>query len=1051
MDLYKCITSLIFWWTIYKVSAHNFQCNSSDSCLCTTTRDHYEYQCPLEESQIVVKVYLQDKVDVQCITDHLNWIDQELPQLNIGDVEIFTFRKCPIPHNISNFMNNFGVNKVKVLKFDYTRFMQNLSPNLFSDLSYLETLRLSANEIENIDENAFRYLTDLTEIDLRSNSLKLTSNLFKFTKKLAILDLAMNNLESIPETLFHNLDKLQILDLCANNFKTINGSIFRDLISLKTLELSHCHLQYLPDDVFYSLKNLRAINLGMNELKTVPENLFAKNDRLQLIKMKSNSLLSNLPDYLFSNLTNLKTVELFECKLSILPENLFFGSVHIENISLRHNELTTLPEHVFRDLTELENLDLSENQLQTLPENVFLSLSNLKTLNLANNKLIQITSKLFFRLIRLETINLSHNQLISIHKYSFQRLVKLKEIILSHNYLALTENFTNVSPFNGNLELEKADFSHNNITCISEDWMFSKVHLRELDFSYNQIDYLNFNYLVTVSQSLQINLSHNRINVVNFTHAETLARSQGNPVVYSSNAANTVVLLDENPINCDCNIYDFVRYFTRDIDPMVPTLVTIKADNLTCKSPSDLNEFLVKDVKLKMLTCGLQQLEKNATCPLNCVCLIRPWDKAFIVDCNSGNLTTAPELISPKSSIFNHTEVYLGNNNITSGPIANMGYENVTVLDLSSNNIGKFQWVPPKLKSLILEHNNLTFLNYEVLEMLNRSMLKYIALGGNPWDCDCRTANFSEFLVTHLPQQQIDVKNIKCRHTGELLVQLDMNELCENYRLLAVTLSVSVALLALLVAAVTIFYYRYELEIKVWLYVHNMLLWWVSEEEIDKDKLYDAFISYSHQDEDFLMNELLPVLEQGPKPYKLCIHIRDWIAGEFIPTQIVNSVEKSRRTIVILSPSFLQSCWGKMEFCAAHTKSVADGRRRVILIVYGDVDLDKDLDDELKAYIKTNTYVKWGDPWFWDKLRYALPHSKIKVGRKSQNIMINMNDKLDQLNNIPSTPNSGSTPPALNMEPPLLLKDHPLSFRSNEILTPPAEAGLKPLLIMAKK
>lgn len=1036
--------------TICIISAQNFQCNSSDTCLCTTIRTSYEYQCPLEEAEIVLKVQPQYLVAVQCIIDKLNWIDSKLPQLNLGYIESFTFRNCPIPDSVSTFMDSIGVYKVKSLKADFMKYLKHLKASFFSGLSYLESLTLSNNEIEVIDENVFMGLSNLTEIDLGFNSMRLTPNLFKYTEKLTIIDLSMNNLDSIPDTLFHNLKNLQILFLWSNNFTTINGSIFRDLTSLKTLELSHCHIKYLPYDAFYSLKGLTAINLGMNELETIPANTFAKSTLLETIKMENNPNLQDLPDYLFVNLKNLKNAALHGCKLNFLPENLFAGCTSLENISLGHNELKTLPEKIFKDLSKLENLDLSGNDIQNLPEKVFHSLENLKRLNFANNKLTTIVSKLFFGLLSLETINLSNNQLVSIQRFSFQRLTILKEIDLSHNYLALNENFTNASPFNDNLQLETVDLSYNNITCISDDWVISKVHLRELDFSHNQIDSINFGYLITVSPRLQINLSNNWIKVVNFTYSETLARSQGHFNAYSADKPNTVVILDENPVNCDCHIFDFVRYFRRDIDPMVPSLVTVKADSLKCQSPNYLSGTLVKDLQLKMLTCGLQQLE-NRKCPLNCSCVVRPWDKALIINCNNESLTHVPELSSQTSYTFNHTEIYLANNNITSGPTVNLGYENVTVLDLSSNSINRFQWVPPKLENLILENNNLSFLNFEVLEMLNRSMLKHIYLGENPWDCNCDTANFSQFLVTHLPQQQIDVKNIKCKQSEELLVQLDFKELCPNYRLLAVSISVSVALMALLVAVLTIFYYRYELEIKVWLFAHNLLLCWITEEEIDKDMQYDAFISYSHQDENFVTNDLLPILEQGPQRYELCIHIRDWIAGEFIPTQIVNSVEKSRRTIVILSPSFLNSCWGKMEFCTAHAKSVKDGRRRVIVIVYGDVDLEKDLNDEMKAYIKTNTYVKWGDPWFWDKLRYALPHTKIKMTRKSQNIMINMNDKLDLLNNIPSTPNSGSTPPALDMEPPLLLKDHPLTFRSKEILTPPAEAGLKPLLLTSTK
>lgn len=167
-------------------------------------------------------------------------------------------------------------------------------------------------------------------------------------------------------------------------------------------------------------------------------------------------------------------------------------------------------------------------------------------------------------------------------------------------------------------------------------------------------------------------------------------------------------------------------------------------------------------------------------------------------------------------------------------------------------------------------------------------------------------------------------------------------------------------------------FYRYKIFIKAYLFKRG--LW--RKEDADEDRRYDAFVSFSHEDADKVIESLILELEKPPNSYELCVHYRDWRPGESILTQIQNSVAQSRRTIIVLSRNFVKSVWGLKEFRAAHISTLREGQARVIVIVLDDVINDKNLDPELRGYLRENTYVLWNDHWFWNKLRCALPHRK---------------------------------------------------------------------------
>ena len=81
---------------------------------------------------------------------------------------------------------------------------------------------------------------------------------------------------------------------------------------------------------------------------------------------------------------------------------------------------------------------------------------------------------------------------------------------------------------------------------------------------------------------------------------------------------------------------------------------------------------------------------------------------------------------------------------------------------------------------------------------------------------------------------------------------------------------------------------------------------------VDDGFMYDAFVSAHSEVSDFVLENILPRLESGPAPYRLCWHSRDFIPGIPIMEQIARAMAKSRKVIFVFSEHFSQS-----QFCCA--------------------------------------------------------------------------------------------------------------------------------------
>ena len=164
------------------------------------------------------------------------------------------------------------------------------SSSTFNKMSHLRNLLLDDNEIQEIEKFQFKSL-DLLFLNLASNKIhRIDDNGFKEMKGLKNLDVSHNTIISLKQEVLTPLKQFLFnLSLAGNHHLELHPLVFHDLRGLISLNLSSCGLGFLDDNILLNLDNLSEIDISQNNLHFLPKPVLKAFDRLVSISLYDNS------------------------------------------------------------------------------------------------------------------------------------------------------------------------------------------------------------------------------------------------------------------------------------------------------------------------------------------------------------------------------------------------------------------------------------------------------------------------------------------------------------------------------------------------------------------------------------------------------------------------------------------------------------------------------------------------------------------------------------------------------------------------------------------
>lgn len=915
-----------------------------------------------------------------------------------------------------------GLRSLRTLDLSNNR-ISALPAEVFKEaVNSLKELKLRNNSIDLLPPGLVANMNQLVALDVSSNLLTstgLSSETFSGLIRLVLLDLSNNKIDTLDPAIFSDLYTLQILNLRYNDIATIPADTFSPMSNLHSLEVSHNRLEYLDAHSLSGLFALSLLNMDFNLLEDIHPDAFRNCSSIQDLHLSGNNF-EVVPPAL-KDMRLLRTLDLGENQIRDFDKLNLEGMSSLYGLRLMGNEITNVTQDALIELPALQILNLAKNKIEYVEEEAFSMNPTLQAIRLDSNLLRDI-SKSFANATSLLWLNVSDNlidlfdygflperlQWLDLHKNSIKSLgvapkvSKLQTLDVSFNKL------TKIRGKNLPNSLELIFLNDNLITSVEPQTFFDKENLTRVDLYSNQI--------------LRMELSAFQLAQISKDRPLPEFYIGGNPFICDCttewlqrinhlNLKQHPKVMDLELVYCKLP-YDRRRSF-------IP-LMEAKSSQFLCSYNTHCFALCH--------CCDFDACDCEMTCPINCSCYHDESWSANVVDCSNSGYDKIPGRVP-----MDATEVYLdGNdfgelnshsfigrknleilyaNNSNIEMISNntfSGLRRLVSLHLEHNRITIFSdavLVPiENLKELYLQHNLLefiedsTFLPLRYLEVLhlNNNRLKTFALwqlgrnpylvdvmlSGNPWNCDCSYVDQAGNWMFQNKEKISDWRQITCSLgipmitlvNGSVVYCAALTNTSSTIKvrpfgaylpMLLATGVLSLILIGLICGAL-----RHNRVIRAWTANrYRFRTCYKTAAFEDRQKPFDACISYSAVDEHFVSGILVPGLEAS---YRLCLHYRDLGEGSGMMNAIAEAAESSRRTILVLSENFLHSEWLTCEFKGALREALKRKDRSVILLLVGEA-CPRDLDRDLKKIISSHTVLVWGEKLFWRKLRFAMP------------------------------------------------------------------------------
>lgn len=382
------------------------------------------------------------------------------------------------------------------------------------------------------------------------------------------------------------------------------------------------------------------------------------------------------------------------------------------------------------------------------------------------------------------------------------------------------------------------NLSQNNLKRIPSELVEMKSgKLEELDLSFNDISMVTFSEIRQSSINLTSTKEIRPLFEVNYTR----------------------IYLNDNPLNCDCSMFEFLSGTTlqRHLAPIF--------------------DFKCHKDSVFMKTCTRKPYAHD-NCPDQCNCTGDEF--AVHISCKGKQLTSTPDIkfINAKS-----IELDISYNSLTELPILQAN-EQVTFIQASFNRISeiKTENLPPNLRGLDLSNNSIQIIAPNVIHSVQKlQKLEIFLVKNNTFICHCIDAKpLIEFAKEN--SSITDLQGVKCDSHYDLSDDM-LQEICRRETMIYILASVTI--LTSISGVILVLFIKNRKFIKMWMYAHDWFLWWVDEEYMDRDKVYDLFISYA--DENRMTAYRIVHALENRNVFKICWHVRDFLAGERIEKSVI--------------------------------------------------------------------------------------------------------------------------------------------------------------------